>query len=163
MAKLDSNLTDHLVSVVKGVVAAFPFFDPIFGSLVSEVIGNLIPNQRLDRITEFLRQLEKSVNSLGSRLEHFEKNVQTPNGLSIFEEGLLQATRSASNKRKKRLARLVAYSLTADEVKYEETLKLLNLFRDITDPEVIWLVYYSMDPTFGPGPHRDLVEKILMC
>lgn len=155
MSDIDKNSRDHLVSVAKGVVGACP----LIGPLASEAISTLIPNQRLDRVAEFLQQLEKNVRELDARLDHFEMNVKSQEGLSIMESGLVQASRAASKERKKRLANLVAHSLTQKEIKFEESRKLLNLFRELTDPELLWLIFYSLDPVLGSGPHKDLVEK----
>lgn len=155
MSDLDTNSRDRLVSVAKGVVGACP----VIGPMASEAIGTMIPNQRLDRVVEFLRQLEAKVKAVDARLEIFERNVCTPEGLDILEEGLTQAARSVGAERKARLAHLVGRSLTSEEVKYEESRKLLNLLRELSDPELLWLIFYSMDPTLGRGPHTELVEK----
>lgn len=155
MSDLDANSRDRLVSAAKGVVGACP----IIGPMASEAIGSIIPRQRLDRIVDFLRQLETEVYSIDERVERFERNLKTPPGLDILEEGLIQATRSVAEERKERLARLVGRSLSRKEIKYAESRKLLNLFRELTDPEILWLIFYSMNPTLGRGPHSDLKEK----
>lgn len=155
MSDLDETSKDRLVSVAKGVVGACP----IIGPLVGEAIGILIPNQRLDRVVEFLGALEVEVGELGGRLENLERSLRSSEGLDILEEGLVQASRSVATERKERVARLVARSLTGEEIKYEESRKLLNIFRDLTDPELLWLVYYSMSPTLGPGQASDFAAK----
>lgn len=152
MSELDTTSKDHWVSVAKGVAGAVP----VIGPLVAEAIGALIPAQRLNRVVEYLKQLEIEVTH---RLDKFERNVRTPEGLDVMEEGLVQAARSVAPERKAQLARLVAHSLTADEIAYAESRKLLNLFRELTDPELVWLLYFSMNPTMGEGPHSDLVAK----
>lgn len=155
MPNLEPAYQDRLASVAKGVVGACPFVGP----LAAEAIGALIPNQRLDRVVEFLRNLDIEVHRLDARLERFEQNVRSAEGLDIIEEGLMQAARSITQERKEHLARLVGRSLSAEEIKYEESRKLLNLYRDLTDPEILWLIYYSMNPVLGPGPHQDLVRR----
>ncbi|MDY0039483.1 MAG: hypothetical protein RBS57_04170 [Desulforhabdus sp.] len=155
MPNLEPASQDRLASVAKGVVGACP----IIGPLAAEAIGALIPNQRLDRVVEFLRYLDVEVHRLDTRLEKFEKNVRGAEGLDILEEGLTQAVHSITSERKEHLARLVGRSLSAEEIKYEEARKLLNLYRDLTDPEILWLLYFSLNPVFGAGPHQDLVRK----
>src|SRR5262245_52911549 len=152
MSGLDTNLTDRMVSVAKAVAGAVP----VIGSFAAEAIGSLIPAQRVDRVVEYLKQLEVEVTS---RLDEFEKNVRTPEGLDVLEEGLMQAARSVASERKARLARLVGRSLTADEMDYAESRKLLNLFRELTDPELVWLIFFSMNPTLGTGPHSEFMAK----
>lgn len=155
MNKLGNNTTDYLTSVAKGIVGVCPLIGPI----ASEAIGVLIPEQRLDRVAAFLKELDTQVHTLNNRFEVFEQNVQRSEGLEILEDGLVQSAHSASSERKQRLARLVSKSLTKDELDYEESKKILSLFRELTDPEVIWLLFYSLNPTLGRGPHTELVDQ----
>jgi hypothetical protein len=155
MPNLEPASQDHLVTLAKGIIGACP----LIGSLAAEAIGALIPNQRIDRISAFLRSLDSEVRRLDVRLERFERNVRSTQGLDIMEEGLTQAARSASSERKEHLGRLVGRSLSSEEIKYEESRKLLNLYCDLTDPEILWLIYFSLNPTFGEGPHQELVKK----
>jgi len=154
MTELDPDRRDRLVSVAKGIVGICPWI----GSMASEAIETLIPRQRLDRVVAFLRQMENEVQAMEERIKILEKNIKTEEGLDIFEEGLTQAARSYSKKRQERLARLVSQALTAEKIKYEESKKLLNLFRELTDPEILWLVYYSENLTYGSLFHKQLVE-----
>lgn len=155
MSELDANNLDRLTSVAKGVVGACPFIGP----LASEAIGHLIPNQRLDRVVQFLRELEYEVRQVDSRLVNVESSLRTPEGLDLLEEGLIQAARAISRERQERLARLIGRALTEEKVKYAESKKLLNLFRELTDPEVLWLIYYSTNPTLGSEFHKQLIEE----
>ena len=155
MSELDSNTRDHLVSIAKSAAGALPFV----GSLVSEILTNTIPELRFERVVTFLKALDAEVQGLNERLENFEKNLGTEKGIDIFEEGILQSSRAVLPERKERLARLVAHSLSSDELAYEESKKLLNLYRELTDPEIVWLIYYSMNPVFGEGPHSKWVEQ----
>jgi hypothetical protein len=54
---------------------------------------------------------------------------------------------------------LVARSLGGEELEYAQARSLLNIYRDLTDPEIIWLLFYSMNPVLGRGPHSDWVEQ----
>lgn len=155
MNQLETNYRDRLVSVAKATAGALPFI----GTLVGELLDSVVPNLRFERVVSYLKMLEEEVVRLGDHMPFFEKHLKTEEGLDIFEEGIIQAARSVSEERKKRLARLVARSLTADEIKYEEGRKLLNLYRELTDPEIIWLIFYSLNPVLGKGPHTEWVEK----
>lgn len=155
MTELDPNSRDRLVSVAKGAAGALPFV----GSIVSEVLDSVIPGLRFDRVVTFLRTLEEEVRKIDERLTIFEANLKSEQGLDLFEEGIIQAARGVSEERKARLARLVARSLSAEDLAYAECRKLLNLYRELTDPEIVWLIFYSMNPTLGPGPHADWVAQ----
>jgi hypothetical protein len=155
MKQLETNYRDRLVSVAKAAAGALPFV----GTLVAETLDTVVPNLRFERMVSYLKTLEDRVVCIDDRLSSFEKNLGTEEGIDIFEEGIVQASRSISQERKERLARLVAKSLSAEEVKYEESRKLLNLYRELTDPEIVWLIFYSFKPVLGKGPHSEWMEK----
>jgi len=155
MKQLEANSRDRLVSVAKAAAGALPFI----GTLVAETLDAVVPNLRFERVVSYLKTLEDRVVCLDNQMSSFEKNLGTEEGLDIFEEGIVQASRSVSDERKERLARLVAKSLSVEEVKYEESRKLLNLYRELTDPEIVWLIFYSLNPVLGRGPHSEWVEK----
>ncbi len=155
MRQLETNSRDRLVSVAKAAAGALPFI----GALVAETLYAVVPNLRFERVVSYLKTLEDRVVCLDNRMSSFEKNLGTEEGIDIFEEGIVQASRSVSEERKERLARLVAKSLSAEEVKYEESRKLLNLYRELADPEIVWLIFYSLNPVLGRGPHSEWMEK----
>lgn len=155
MTQLESNSKDKLVSVAKAAAGALPFI----GNAVSELLDNVVPNLRFERVVVFLQSLDQRVSRLDEKMEQFRANLATEEGIDLLEEGILQASRSISPVRKKRLASILETSLSEETLKYEESKKILNLFREMTDPEIIWLIYYSLRPNIGRGPHSDWVAK----
>lgn len=155
MDELSPNRRDRLVSVAKATAAAVPFV----GGVISELLTETIPELRFDRAVTFIRELDEELQRLGTRLENVERNLRSEQGIDLLEEGVLQASRSVSSERKLHLARLVARSLGGEELEYEQARTLLSLYRDLTDPEIIWLLFYSMNPVLGPGPHSEWVEQ----
>ncbi len=154
MHELDPNPRDKLVSVAKAIAGACP----ILGALISEML-NFVPDSRRDRIVSYVKCMEGQIRSMEKRIPIVEKNLKTEKGWDIFEEGMMQAARAVFEERRERLAKLVANSLSEDEIKYEKSKKLLNLYRELTDPEIIWLIYYSLNPTLGEGRHSKWVSK----
>ncbi|WP_257797550.1 hypothetical protein [Aggregatibacter actinomycetemcomitans] len=71
---LDENNTDKLISLTNSILGEFPG-----GSIVSGIINNLVPNQRQDRITKYIRELEKRISNLecliGSEAEKLSKYI----------------------------------------------------------------------------------------
>lgn len=155
MNQLEPNSKDRLVSVAKAVAGTLPYI----GTLVSELLDNVVPNLRFERIVVFLQALDSKVSQIDEKLECFKVNLASEEGVDLLEEGMLQASRSINYERKERLASILEKSLSEENLKYEESRKILNIFRDLTDPEVIWLIYYSLEPTLGKGPHSDWVEQ----
>ncbi|MEL0620994.1 hypothetical protein [Psychrobacter proteolyticus] len=155
MSQLDLNSKDRLVSVAKAVAGTIPYV----GTLISEILDNVVPNLRFERIVVFLQELDSKVSQVDEKLECFKVNLASEEGVDLLEEGMLQASRSISRERKERLASILEKSLSRENLKYEESRKILNIFRELTDPEIIWLIYYSLEPRLGKGPHSDWVEK----
>lgn len=156
MDDLSSNSRDKLVSIAKASAGALPYI----GNMVSELLDNVVPNLRFERVVLFLRELDLRVSKLDNKIENFKSHLNSEEGIDLLEEGILQASRSISNERKKRLASILERSLGSETLKYEESKKILNIFKELTDPEIIWLIYYSLKPTLGnTGAHADLAKK----
>ena len=155
MDELAPNRRDRLVGVAKATAAAIPFV----GGVISELLTETIPELRFDRAIAFIRELDEELRRIDAKLEDVERNLRSEQGIDLLEEGVLQASRSVSTDRKLRLARLVARSLGGEELEYEQARSLLSIYSDLTDPEIIWLLFYSMNPVLGRGPHSDWVEQ----
>lgn len=155
MNQLEPNSKDRLISVAKAVAGTLPYI----GTLVSELLDNVVPNLRFERIVVFLQELDLKVSRIDEKLECFKVNLASEEGVDLLEEGMLQASRSISLERKQRLASILEKSLSGDTLKYEESRKILNIFRELTDPEVVFLIYYSFEPGLGKGPYSDWVEQ----
>ena len=155
MDKLAPNHRDRLLSVAKATAAAVPFF----GGVISELLTETIPELRFDRAIAFIRELDEELRRIDAKLENVERNLTNEQGINLIEEGVLQASRSVSTERKLRLARLVARSLGGEELEYEQARSLLSIYKDLTDPEIIWLLFYSMPPVLARGPQSEWMEQ----
>ena len=83
----EDRKNDWAVAIGKGVLGAIP----IVGPLAAEVIGVLIPNQRVDRI-------ERLLNKLGSKVEGIPKDIlderfKKPEFINLLEDGMFQAAK----------------------------------------------------------------------
>jgi hypothetical protein len=159
MNHFEPNKKERLINVAKITAKSAAGALPVIGGLVSEIIDSIIPDLRFERVVSFLQNLDDKVSELDEKISVFQENLKSEEGLDIFEEGMFQASRAVSNDRKERLARLVANSLTTEHLKYEETRKLLNLYNELTDPELVCLIYYSLNPVLGLGPHSDWINQ----
>lgn len=142
------------MSVVDSVVSIVP----IVGPPVSKAM-NSIALLRNERAIIFIKALTSKLEFLEERFERFQTNLESQEGLDILQEGILQATRAVSDDRKQRIASLVANSLSAEQLKYAEARKLLNIYNELTDPEIIWLIFYSLNPVMGNGPHSEWMDQ----
>ncbi|AIE86041.1 hypothetical protein [Fimbriimonas ginsengisoli] len=134
-----TNGADVTAIAVKGALGAIPFA----GNLLAEIAGNLIPGQRLDRLIKFAEALEARLQETEKKL--FEARAKTEEGADLVEDALTQAARSLTDDRRARIAELLKNGLTAEEFDHDGTKKLLWLLDQITDPELVWLVFIGRD------------------
>lgn len=132
-SEIKNQAIDYVAAGAKSALGAVPFA----GSLLVELAGTVIPNQRIDRIAKFAAALETRIRHLEESEIRAELSDETFNELT--EEALRQAARSTSEERREYLASLVASSLTDDEITNNEHRHLLRLLGEISDVEVIWL------------------------
>ena len=155
---LKSRLVDYSVAATRGVANLVP----IVGPVLAEVLGVVIPQQRIDRIAKFAEELER-------RLSSVEMNIlkaQLNNGefTDLIEEGFRQAARSLSDERRQYIASLITSSLSSENISYAESRHLLRILDEVNDIEIIWLRFYSM-PTMGGDKefwetHRNVLEPV---
>jgi hypothetical protein len=145
MEELKASKVDYASIVAKGVAGAIPYA----GGMVAEIIGTLIPNQRVDRIIRFLEKLDLRVARLES--EPMKARLRESGTIDLMEDSFYQAARAISDERLVYLAALLAGGITDSTISYEETKRLLAILSDLNDVEVIILASHDM----SRHPQRD--------
>ena len=155
---LESQRNDYVASAVKALVGTVPFA----GSLLTEIAGTIIPNQRMDRVVKFASQLEAKLAALEH--EFVRSQLTNENFIDLMEEGLRQAARSLSDERREHIASLIANSLDPAGISYAESRHILRVLGGINDIEIIRLASHQYE-TFGSGEaywekHRAVLEPV---
>jgi hypothetical protein len=135
--KVKDQLAVRAPDAVATVAKAVAGMAPIVGPLLAELAGTIVPNQRLDRIADFCVELDARLSKLEQA--HLHSQLDNPEFCSLLEEGLQQAARVVSDRRRAEIAELVAHSLTPDEIEYAESEHLLRILGDLNDVEVVRL------------------------
>jgi outer membrane murein-binding lipoprotein Lpp len=141
LAPLELRARDYVTSAAKAVLGAVPFA----GSLLIEVAGTIIPNQRVDRIAKFASKLEEKISRL--QQDVVRTYLSDENFTDLLEESIRQAARSVTDERRVYIASLVAHGISADSVEFIESKHLLRILGELNDFEVLWLRYY-LDRSF---------------
>jgi hypothetical protein len=82
---LESRREDVAAAVVRGIVGAAPFVGP----LLSEAITATIPNQKIDRVIAFAKELDDRVRYLES--DTVKLRMKEEEFTDLLEDGLIQA------------------------------------------------------------------------
>lgn len=150
---LDNNKTDIIVAALKGSAGAIPYA----GGIAAELIGNLIPNQRMDRLVIYTRGINERLEALE---EHAKQKLLDAEAIDIFEDGAHQAVRALSPKRQEYIANLVAFGMTGEQAERIQSKRLLNLLKEIDDAQIVILASYLAKNIVG-GEFRELHHEIL--
>lgn len=131
--KLGNTTTDLVVTLAKGTTGMVP----VVGSLIAEIVGNVIPNQRVDRIARFVQLLDARL----ARLERpfLEGRIHEPAVVDLLEDAFTQAARATSQERLEHIASVVANGISQDELNQGQTKRMLWLLGQLNDAEVVIL------------------------
>ena len=153
---LEVRSADYVVSAARAALGAVPFV----GSLFIELIGNLVPNQRTDRLVKFAQALKSRIDDLEE--DSVRSQFESPEFRDLLEQAMLDSARSLSDERREYIASLVATSLSSQEIEYQESKHLLRLLGELTDVEVLWLRFYAVPTLNGDREfrqrHKDVFE-----
>jgi hypothetical protein len=155
---LSTRTPDYVAAAARAALGAVPFA----GSLLSEIAGSIIPNQRIERIVSFARELESRLSEVDQRV--VRSQLTNENFTDLMEEALRQVARSVSQERRAHIASLIVNGLKPDDVSYVESKHLLRILGEVNDIEIIRLTSHLFE-TFGSGEeywakHRDVLEPV---
>lgn len=136
--QINNKPIDYVISAARGILRAVPFA----GSLLAELAGTVIPNQRIDRIARFAEVLENKLVNLEQ--EFVRSQLENEHFSDLLEESLRQASRSLSNERREYIANLVTNSLSQQDIEYVESKHLMQMLGELNDIEVIWLKFHDV-------------------
>lgn len=155
---LGENKTDLAVAITKGTLGAIPFV----GGIAAEIVGVLIPRQRLDRLAEFLTILSEKMAEIEQNL--LDQKMKTEEFVELFEDGMWQAARALTRERKEYIASLLKNSLCNDELNHIQQKELLSLLNELNDIQIIILKskefgYRSEAQQAFYEQHKEIIES----
>lgn len=124
------NSTDIRAQALRAVAGLVPG-----GSIISEYLVNRIPEQRIERVIQYLEQLSQ-------RLDRLEVSVSLndPRFVELFEDAFDQASRSHSTERTGYLTRIILPNEPTNEAEWQVRRKLLQILRELTDLDIDILI-----------------------
>tara|TARA_R100000687_G_C6445941_1_gene162858 strand:+ start:1524 stop:2243 length:720 start_codon:yes stop_codon:yes gene_type:complete len=152
---LQNSRADYVASAAKSALGMVPFA----GSLLAEVAGNVIPNQRIDRIVKYAEALESRLSIVEQDV--VKQNMSDENFTDLVEESLRQAARSLTDERRGYISSLVSNSISSDDIEHFESKHLLRILGELNDIEIIWLRFYLNPVMSGDAEFREKHDRIL--
>lgn len=136
--------SDLIASALKSVAGAVP----IFGALLAEIIDNTIPNQRIDRLTRYVEQLEHKLSVAEKNI--IEDNLKKQECIALIEQGFIHASQATTDERRKYIASIVANGMSSEHIEHVNSKYLLNILAELNDIEILWLRFF-----LNPGMNTD--------
>lgn len=137
---LGTNATDITTSILKSTVGVIP----LFGPAAQELLGVIIPNQRLDRVVAFVTRLSDSFDELKDNFNQFNEKIRGPVYSSIFYKACAQAADATTDERIDYIKNLFSRCLKSEEIEAEHYEALLSLIGRMSDMELRWLKFYQL-------------------
>lgn len=108
------------------------------GSIMAEFLTQFVPQQRLDRLQDFVEQLDAQ---LGDLREEFRAKQQTSAGYSaLVEQATSAAVQTPSADRRRDLAALLRTGLREDDAELLHHLAILQLLDRVNEAQILMLM-----------------------
>jgi hypothetical protein len=139
---------DRTAAVIRSVISNIPFV----GAALAEIITELVPNQRIERVEKYLVYLGEEI--AARRID--ETAMKTPANIDLIEDGAYQAVRALTDERKRFLARAVAQGIQAEEKDKLNEKRVLALIRDLDDGDLLLLNAFASNAEEKPKKFANL-------
>lgn len=140
LAELRYNKTDFITSTLKGVFGIIPFAGPA----AQELLGAIIPRQRMDRVVVFIEKLASEFENLQEQYDELISRMYEPKYSSLFYKSCVYSADSVTPERIDYIKNLFVYGLNQVENEIDKAEALLNLLNKINDTEVVYLRLYYL-------------------
>ena len=127
---------DRIVAALRAVASAVP----IAGGVLAEIVNEIIPNQRIDRIESYLKNLAIEIDAL--KMDDVSDRMLRPSNIALIEQGAYQAARAISEERRKRIAACVARGISNSDKEAAGFERVLWLIGEMDDHELALLAAY---------------------
>jgi len=152
---LQINKIDILASIAKSTVGALPFA----GTLLSEIVENIIPNQRIERLTAYIQELDEKISKIPSK--KIEVLLNNEIFVDLIEESFFQASRALTKERRSYIANIVANGITDSNIQLENSKFLFKILQELNDVEIIWLRSFLNSKVTGDTEFRKQHKNLL--
>lgn len=143
---LNPNTRDRIRSWLSPIIKTISKLQGLepWGSLMTETVLNIIPDQRQERLKSLIDVLNIRTKHLAEDFAELKQRLQSAEGTDLLEDALDQASRALSNERLEYIASILINGLTEDELEHAGKKRLLSLLGQLSDPEIIILRFHSI-------------------
>ena len=149
---LDNKAIDVIVSGASAAVGMVP----LVGGFLSEIVQEVIPNQRQDRIVEFIKEINSKLQEMEYALNKLENNFKNYKYGAFTYKCLRNVVNEVYSEKIEYYRNICVSGLTGEEKELNRKERILNIFSDMDYFEILYLkVYYYLK-----WYNKEQVEKI---
>ncbi|MGL1893377.1 MAG: hypothetical protein OCD02_17200 [Spirochaetaceae bacterium] len=150
---MNENLSNNRIDVVNSAIKSTLGAVPLAGTFLGELVSAIIPNQRMDRVTDFLKLLS-------TRFEDIEDKCKSNlDALFLLEEGIRISAKTNNKKKREWITSIIGKGIY-EEIEPNITEKFIAILEDITYEQVIILIYFHTKENNELYPTRSKLEFI---
>ncbi|OOG66731.1 hypothetical protein B0E45_26195 [Sinorhizobium sp. A49] len=136
---LGTDKRDVGVAVLRAVAGSVP----LAGAVLSELVTNLVPDQRMDRLEKYLTELARRLDEV-AQPDRLRELFDDPTNVALMEDGAYQAARAITGERIQRIVDCVAYGIAAGEVDNLLKRRVLTTLGELDDQHLAILRAHSI-------------------
>lgn len=136
--ELKTNVEDAIASGISAIVGTIPYL----GGTFSEIIHNVIPNQRQDRIVKFIIELSDKLKDMQCSIEKLENTFSNYKYGAFTYKCINCVVNEVYEEKINYYKNLCANALTDSEKELYKTERILKIFSEMDYFEVLYLKYF---------------------
>lgn len=129
---------DRVVDILKGAGGAIPYG----GALISEILGMVIPNQRLDRVVTFIEKLSNDFNDLSITIDELKVKLYEPEYSSLFYKACSASANSVDEDKIKYIKNLFKFGISIEKENAFQLEELIKIIDELNRVEILYLTQY---------------------
>lgn len=153
---LKSNGTDTFVSILSSTVS----YIPLVGSFASELVQSLIPNQRQDRIVEFVKNIDYELQNMKIDFQELKEKFSNQKYGSFTYNCIRMVTNEVYEEKIKYYKNLLIQTLTDDEKTLVHNERILRILEQLDYYEILYLKFYSDCNIGGTKTMNEVIERL---
>lgn len=137
---LSYNNRDKFTMVLKGAFGAIPYAGP----MMQELIGVIIPQQRLDRVVMFVEKLSETLEENEIEIEKLKEKLSSPEYSSFVFRTCQNVADSISEEKINYIRNIFINGINNESEELSQYESLMSLLNKINDSEIVYLRTYYL-------------------
>lgn len=160
---LENNANDYVAILIKNAVSTgVPILLPMFtfmASYLGDMIINFIPNQRLDRVVNFVQLQSEKLEALDENLkETIKETMYEPETIPFVEKVIKMVVESETEQKRKYLASILNNGLSVDKEQSHRA-QLMKLIDELDELDILRLYGATLDYDYHEKAYNEFWDK----